>query len=564
MYLKIPQWMLNTEGRRHSNSKSTALSLFLIFITCVTLLLCGCYRESNVDRGNREGILYWGNGPEPQELDPHITTGISEANIQQALFESLVSSDPQTLEPAPGVATHWNISADKTIYTFYLNPDARWSNGDRLTAQDFQWSLWRAMQPKLGNQYAYMYYPIRNAAAFIRGETDDFTKVGVKTLDNHTLQIELENPTPYFLNLLSHHSYFPVHRRTIETFGKPWTRGTRWTRPENMVSNGAFLLTEWRLFNLIAVKKNPYYHNAQHIELNGIHFIPTENITTEERMFRAGQLHYTYDIPTAKMPWYQQHSPGKLRNNPYLGTYFYRLNTTRPPLNDRRVRRALALAIDRQQIVERVTRQGEIASRTITPPGTGGYRTEPGPGWNPDQARALLAESGYPNGDGFPTLEVLYNTSENHRKIAVAIQQMWYRELNINVSLRNEDWKVFLDSLSRGDYFISRGSWIGDYVDPNTFLDLWISGGGNNRSGWSNSEFDRLVLEQSPQAKSQGERHALLARAESILLEDAPVIPIYTYASKHLLHPSVKGLYSNLLDKPFFNGIYLQGKNNTK
>ena len=530
-----------------------------VFCLLFLILLTACSGgETNVERGNREGVLYWGNGTEPQELDPHVTTGVSESYIQEALFEPLVNSHPETLKPVPGVAQRWEVSEDGTIYKFYLNPDARWSNGEPVSAEDFRWSLWRAMHPKLGNQYSYMYYPIKNATQYLRREISDFGQVGITVINPHTLQIELENPTPYFLGLLSHHSYYPVPRGAIEAEGAPWKRGSHWTRPGNMVSNGAFRLTEWKLFNCIAVEKNPHYHKADQVALNGIRFLPTENITTEERMFRANQLHHTYELPADKTAYYRKNAPQQLHNQPYLGTYFYRLNTKVPPLDNPKVRRALALTINRQQIIERITKQGQLPAFTITPPNTAGYTAESSLSYNPEEARRLLAEAGYPNGEGIETLEVLYNTSENHRKIAVAIQQMWKKELNINISLRNEDWKVYLDSEKRGDYQISRASWIGDYLDPNTFLDMWLENGGNNRTGWHNPEYDRLVLEQAPKANTQEERYALLMKAEKILLDEVPVIPIYTYASRHLVHPSLKGVTSNLLDRPFFSHFYLE------
>ncbi|MCV6603709.1 MAG: peptide ABC transporter substrate-binding protein, partial [Porticoccaceae bacterium] len=270
---------------------------------------------------------------------------MSESYIQEALFEPLVSSHPQTLDPAPGVAQRWDISDDGTSYTFYLNPGARWSDGEPVTAEDFRWTYWRAMHPKLGNQYSYMYYPIKNATPYLRGEISDFDQVGIEVIDKHTLKIQLENPTPYFLGLLSHHSYYPVPRHAIEAHGKPWARGSHWTRPGNLVSNGAFRLTQWKLFNYIEVEKNPHYHGADKVALNGIRFLPTENITTEERMFRAGQLHHTYELPADKTALYRANTPEQLLNQPYLGTYFYRLNTRVKPLGNPKVRHALALAI---------------------------------------------------------------------------------------------------------------------------------------------------------------------------------------------------------------------------
>lgn len=514
--------------------------------------------ENNVTRGNREQVLYWGNGTEPQELDPHIVTGVPEHRIITALLEGLVLKDPTTLEPVPGVAETWDISPDGKVYNFHLRADARWSNGDAITAEDFVWSWWRALQPALGNQYAYMYYPIRNAEAYATGKLKDFAEVGVKAIDARTLRVTLANSTPYFLQLLDHYSMFPVHRPTIEKFGAPAERGTGWTRAGNFVGNGPFTLKQWDLNKVVVVEKNPHYWDAAQVTLNGIRFYPTENVSTEERMFRAGQLHVTGSLPTDKIPVYKLEYPHLLRLSPYLGTYFYRFNISVPQLRDKRVRQALALAVDRQSLVDNVLKGGQKPAYTFTPPDTLGYTAESPLGYHPDRARALLATAGYPGGNGFPPTEILYNTSEGHQKIAVALQQMWKKNLNIDVMLNNQDWKVYLDSESSGQYQISRAGWIGDYVDPNTFLDLWITGGGNNRTGWSNAEYDHLVLEAAPAAGSRAQRYEFFRRAEAILLDELPLIPLYTYTSAHLVATSVKGMPQNILDHALYKNITLE------
>ena len=530
------------------------LSIFIL-----TLMLSGCGGgENNVTAGNREGILHFGNGDEPQELDPHIVTGVPEHHILTALLEGLVLKDPATLEPIPGVAKSWQISDDGKLYTFHLRDNAKWSNGDQVTAEDFRWSWWRALQPALGNQYAYMFNPIKNADAYMRGEINDFSRVGVRVLDDLTLEVELENPTPYFLQLLDHYSMFPVHRPTIEKFGKPDERGSKWTRAGNFVGNGPFTLKEWKLNKYIDVAKNADYWDADKVKLNGVRFYPIANTTTEERMFRAGQLHYTGTLPIDKIPVYKKEHPEFLQIAPYLGTYFYRFNLKKEQLQDIRVRRALSLALDRQAIVDNVTKGGETIALTFTPPNTLGYNADPMEGYNPEKARQLLAEAGYPDGSNFPVIELLYNTSEGHQKIAVAIQQMWKRELNVNITLVNQDWKVYLDSVDTFNYSIARAGWIGDYVDPNTFLDMWVSEGGNNRTGWSNQRFDEILLKLAPSAPDRDTRYALLREAEAILLEELPVLPIYIYTNKSLIQTSVKGMPANLLDYTLYKQVYLE------
>ena len=542
--------------QQFSSSFFTLLSALFM-----SLLLSGCgSSESNVAEGNRTGILHWGNGTEPQSLDPHVATGVPEHHIIVALMEGLVHKNSKTLEPEPGVAKSWTVSDDGRVYTFELRDDARWSNGDVHNAHDFVWSWSRALQPALGNLYAYMYFPIVNAHEFYKGEITDFEQVGVKALDDLTLQITLKNPTPYFLQLLDHYSMYPVHQATIEKFGRADERGTRWTYQGNFVGNGPFKLKTWEINRAIEVERNTFFHGNDEVKLNGIVFYPTENVTTEERMFRAEQLHYTNDVPIDKVQTYRDANDPALKVVPYLGTYYYRINVREPHLQDKRVRRALGMTIDREQLTEHVLKAGQIPAYAMTPPNTRGYYPPVSLSFDPEAARQLLADAGYPNGEGFPVTEILYNTNEGHRKMAVAIQQMWREHLNIEVTLLNQEWKVYLDSESSGDYQISRAGWIGDYVDPNNFLDMFLCDGGNNRTGWCNEEYDRLILEVAPTANTHEERLAVFTQAETMLMDDLPVLPIYTYTTKHLVHPSLKNLANNIMDMQRYTEIYLEGE----
>ena len=537
---------------------SKSVALLAITGLILTLSSCGDY-QSNVESGNREGTLHWGNGTEPQSLDPHIATGVPEHHIISSLMEGLVNKDGETLEPRPGVAKSWDISADGRVYTFYLRQDARWSNGDLHNSHDYVWSWWRALQPALGNLYAYMYFPIANAKAYYDGEISDFSQVGVKALGDYVLQVTLTEPIPYFLQLLDHYSTYPVHRATIEKFGTADQRGTRWTFEGNIVGNGAFQLKEWKINRRITVERNPHYWNAENVRLNQVVFYPTENVTTEERMFRAGQLHYS-GIPSDKIQAYSQSDDPSLRIQPYLGVYFYRLNVDKPQLSDKRVRRALGMTINRDQLVSQITKGGQIPAYAITPPGTMGYYPESDLAFDPEGAKKLLAEAGYPNGEGFPTTEILYNTSEGHRKIAVALQQMWKKHLNIDVVLLNQEWKVYLDTVSNHHYEIARAGWIGDYVDPNNFLDMFLCNGGNNRTRWCNPEYDQIILQQVPKAKTHQQRLELFQQAETILLDEMPVIPIYIYTSNNLVHPTVKNFGRNILNQANYREMYLESE----
>ena len=513
--------------------------------------------ESNVTEGNRLGILHYGNGSEPQGLDPHVVTGVPENHLIRALFEGLAVKNPYTLEPEPGVAERWEFSADRRVITFHLREDALWSNGDQMTAHDYVWSWQRALNPAMGNLYAYMLYPVRNAEAFATGQIEDFEQVGVKALDDRTLQVTLTEPTPFFLQLMDHYSTFALHRPTIEKFGKATDRFTRWTRVENIVSNGAFRLTEWKLNRRISMAKSDTYWDRDNVRLNGVVFYPTENIVSEERMFRVGQLHYTQTIPLDKIPVYQAMENSPYVQAPYLGTYFFLINTTRPPVDDVRVRKALSMSIDRQKLNDTVLQKSNVPAYSITPPGTLGYQPPKLFDYDPGQARQLLADAGFPDGQGWPGLELIYNTSESHRKIAVALQQMWKDVLNIQVTISNQEWKVYLDSVTQMEFDIARRGWIGDYVDPNNFLDLYLTGGGNNNTGFSDPRYDEMITKLAPQAKTREERFAIFKEAETMLMEQMPILPIYTYTSKHLIHHSVKGLPANLMDSLNLKYVWL-------
>ena len=529
---------------------------FVAGATVAALVACGG-GESNVTQGNRAGILHYGNSSEPQGLDPHVVTGVPENHIVRALFEGLAVKNPYTLEPEPGVAQSWDISEDGRTVTFHLNPRARWSNGDPMTAQDYVWSWRRALNPAMGNSNAYMLFPVKNAEAYATGKLNDPNELGVQALDEHTLQVTLNEATPYFIQLMDHYSTFAVHRPTLEKHGEATDRFTRWTRAGNIVSNGAFRLKEWKLNRRITIEKSDTYWDAENVRLNGVVFYPTENIVTEERMFRAGQLHYTGSLPLDKIPVYQAMKNTPYVRAPYLGTYYYLLNVTRPPLDDVRVRQALSMTVDRERLNATVLQNANVPAYSITPPGTLGYQPPQVFSYDVAKAQQLLADAGYPDGEGWPGLELIYNTSESHRKVAVALQQMWKDALNIDITLSNQEWKVYLDSVNQLDFDIARRGWIGDYVDPNNFLDLFLSGGGNNSTGFADEHYDHMILQQAPRAKTRQERFKIFHAAETLLMEQMPIIPIYTYTSQHLIHPSVQGMPSNLMDSLNLKYVWL-------
>lgn len=531
----------------------------LLTLLATLAITTGCGpRESPADRAAREGILIIGNGEDLVDVDPHAVTGIPEHNVIDALTEGLVRLDPRDLTPQPGVAERWEVSPDGRTYTFHLRANARWSNGDPITSTDFLRSHQRILTPTLASQYANMLFVVTNAEAYFKGEITDFSQVGFEAPDERTYRIHLNAPTPYFLGMIGYHySWYPVHIPTIERFGGLERKGTRWTRPGNFVSNGPFNLHEWRIGRQVVVRKNPLYWDADNVRLNEIRFYPIASLETEEAAFRAGQLHVTYEVPRNKLLGWQNQRPSEVRIDPYLGVYFFRLNVTRPPLQDRRVRQALALSIDRQAIATHVLRDGSLPAHHIVPPGLTGYHPPDSPlRFDPAEARRLLAEAGFPEGRGLQGVELLFNTSEKHRAIAEALQEMWRQHLGFPVTLANTEWKVYLDQQRTLDYDICRAGWIGDYIDPNSFLSLWKTNDGNNNTGWSHPEFDRL-LEQASLEADPATRMTLLARAEAIALEEVPIIPLFFYVKPYLIHPAVQNWHGNLHALYGFKEVYM-------
>ncbi|WP_243391572.1 peptide ABC transporter substrate-binding protein [Pseudohalioglobus lutimaris] len=513
----------------------------------VVLLLGACAGDSLVNQGNRNGILYLGNGTEPQTIDPHILSGTPEARIANALFEGLVTVNPYTLEILPGVAQRWEYSDDGHLITFYLNPQARFSNGRQITADDVVWSWHRALNPKTGNVVADFLFSVRNAEAYHRGHIDDPAQVGVRAIDPQTVEVELEYPDANALRKFTYIYNAIVPREAILAHGDMTSRFSRWTQPGNLVSSGPFELDEWKMHRYLRVKRNPHYWNAENVQLEGVVFRPVESASTEEKMFRSGQLHATSTVPNSKVPAYRNAADSPLINSPFMGTYYLMLNTRRPPLDDVRVRRALALSIDRETLAHSVLEDTVIASSNYIPQGMPGYDHPQGLDYQPERARQLLAEAGYPRGRGFPDIELVFNTSENHRTVTSAVQQMWKDELNIEVTLANQEWKVYLDTLDTGDYDIGRMGWVAD-VYPGSFLDPLVTEGGTNRTGFSNVRYDEIILHDTRATTDPKRLMALYREAERLLLEEVQLIPIYNYKSKRLAQPSLEGLPGNLID----------------
>ncbi len=537
-----------------------AFNFFTTFLCLSTgfALLTGCQKRiPAVDRGVQEQILHRAIGADIPQLDPHLATGVTEYSVISALFEGLIVPHPQTLAPQPGIAERWEISKDQLTYTFFLRKNAKWSDGSPLTAYDFRNSFKRILSPSLAAPNGYLLHVLENAESFHSGKLTDFSKVGISIPDEHTLELTLKSPAPYFLTLLTHWAWFPVHLPTIEKYGNMDERGSDWTRAGRFVGNGPFFFKEPANGQRMIVTRNPFYWDADTVRLNGIAFYTIDSVDAEERAFRSGQIHITDALPITKVKTYLETKNPALNIAPYLGTYFYRFNTTDPILADSRIRKALTMAINRREIVEEVLHQSQQTANAFTPPFTAGYTSATKVQTNPDEARKLLAEAGYPEGKGFPPIEILFNSSENHKLIAEVVQAMWHRELGIEARLVNQELKVYLDSRRQLDYQVCRSSWIGDYVDPSSFLDIWTASSGNNQTGWQNTEYDKLLrlasLEKNPE-----KRFDFFNQAEKILLEEAPIVPIYHYNSIRLIDPRVKGWYSNLLDQHPYKTIYLE------
>ena len=497
-----------------------------------------------------EQVLIFNNGAEPETLDPHKMTGVPEHTLALALFEGLVTHDPKTLEPRPGVAESWTVSADGLAYTFRLRADAKWSNGDRVTSSDFLFSWERALKPATASEYAYQLWYIKNAKKFNKGEISDFADVGLKAPDDRTLVVTLENPTHFFLDLCGFETLMPVHRGCLEAHGE------KWTKAGNLVGNGPFVLAEWLPKQKIVFTPNPHYWNAKIVRLRRIEALPYDDLDTAYNMFLAEKVDWLRGIPLPKID--------EIKRNPdyyafpILASYFFRFNVTKPPFDNVLVRKAFSLAVDRETLCRDVLKAGQIPATGYAPPGLPGYQPVSGPGYDRKKARELLAEAGYPEGKGFPAVDILFNTNESHKTVSEVLAQMWKENLGVTVGLRNTEWKIYMEEVRKLRYHVTRAGWNGDYLDPNTFLDMFVTGGGNNNTGFSNTEYDKLVLEASREA-DPAKRMKILRRVEEILVvEQLPILPLYFYVNQGLLAPKVKGVYSNIRDLHPFQYIWIE------
>lgn len=523
---------------------------FFGFLAAVASLV-GCGGgQSAADKAIEEGVLLINTGAEPRDLDPHLVTGMPENRVIKSLLEGLATEHPtDSGRVLPGMAERWESDARKQVWTFYLR-DAQWSNGDPVTAHDFAFAYERILNPELGASYAGMLFRIENAEAFNAGDISDFSEVGVEVIDEKTLRIHLDGPAPYFPLMLTHYTWFPVHPPTIEKFDAFASRGSGWTRPENYVGNGPFRLVEWSPNQRIQVVKSETYWDRDSVALNGITFFPVQDRQTENRMLETGQLHITNGMPFNLRDRYRQNGDPRMREDPMFATGYIGVNTLNEGLTDARVREALSLVIDRQTLIENVTKNGAPAEGFV-PPYIGGYAAPKNVGYDPERARQLLVEAGHPNGDGLPEFEIIIANADTSRVIAEVLQAMWKDELNIDVRISNKEWQVLIAEMDAGNFDFFLLSWIGDYLDPGTFLKIMRTGDGNNRTGFANERYDALISEAN-QAADLVERYRLLAEAETILLKEKPILPLTWSNNLYLMDERVSGWGNKpLMDQPY-------------
>lgn len=531
--------------------------LVLLLVLGLAGLAAGCGpRETLVGRGNREQVLYRALDVDPADLDPHTVTGLAEGKILSTLFEPLVRIDGRTQQPVPALAERWDVSPDGLTYTFHLRPAARWSNGDPVVAQDCIDAWRRLLTPALAADYAYQAFCIRHAEAFHQGRAE-FSAVGLVAPDAHTLRVTLERPTPYFLALLPGFAWAPVHLKSIAAQGDPYRRGSAWTRPPHLVGNGPFALRQWTPNQRIVVEKSATYWDSARVRLREIHFLPIDSADTQERAFRAGQLHATDILPLTKVEAYRRDQPEVLRADPSFHTYFLRFNVRHPALRDERVRRALSLAIDRSTLVENILRGGQRPAATLTPPDLPGYAPPERAPVDLAAARAQLAAAGFAGGHGLPPLEILVAPKGAAPVIGEAVQEIWRRDLGLAVSLRQQEQKVIYAERRAGNYQILLSDWLGDYLDPTTFLDLFRGDSGNNHTGWSSPAYD-AALAEAARTLEPAARAARLRQAETLLLEAAPIAPLYFNTHVYLLQRAVGAWTPNLLDQVDYARVTLE------
>ena len=489
------------------------------------------------------------NGAEPESLDPAKIQGVPEHRLYEALFEGLIIFDPKTADGIPGLAESWTVSEDGMTYTFKLRK-ANWSDGTPITAKDVVYSWLRELAPETASPYAW--FPamfLAGAAEYNAGEADA-SVVGIKAIDDYTFEMKLIGPLPYVIGALGHYSFAVVPQHAIEKYGDAWVL------PENFVGNGPYVLKEWTPQSRIVCEKNEAYWDKDNVKLDEVIFYASDDDNTNYNMYLAGEIDWLTGIAQDRLESAQMRTDYQVA--PQLSTYYYTIQTTKAPFDDARVRRALSYAIDRQTLVDQVTKGGQLACWGIVPE-MAGYEGLGETRFDPEYAQQLLAEAGYPNGVGFPTFALLYNTNDAHKQIAEFVQRQWLENLNINCELENQEWATYLANRNAGNFDVARAGWVGDYQDPNTFLDMFITGAGMNGGKYSNETYDVLINEAA-RMEAGPDRFEVLLTAEDILInEDQAIIPFYYYVSQNMIDTNKwGGWYPNTMDYHPTKDIYLK------
>jgi oligopeptide transport system substrate-binding protein len=562
--------------------KSLLVLLTLILAFGTVLAACGSKNEGtgNTDNGSategnglaKDQVLKINLSAEPPTLDPAQAKDSQTNTVLKFLYEGLVRIGSDGKE-APGVAKDWTISEDGLKYVFNLNPDAKWSNGDAITAEDFVRSWERALKPETASPYAYQLYYIKGAEGFNRSVDEkykgtkitDFSQVGVKATDEHTLEVTLENPTPYFLGLTAFYTYYPVHKSAD-------TNDKFFTDYKNMIVNGPFTMDQYAKGQKIVVKKNEGYHAASDIKLSAINMSLTNSSASELQAYKSGQLDYTGapngEIPSDQIPSVKAELPNEFKATGIASTYYYQFNVNEAPFNNVKIRKAFAMSIERQLIVDKVTQGGQIPAFGFVPPGirgeNGEFRDEHKDDYfteNVEEAKKLLAEGMKEEGyTTLPAVTLIYNTSDGHAKIALAVADMWKKNLGVDVKTENQEWGVFLENRQNQNFQVARAGWSADYNDPYNFLEMWTTGNTNNDSKFSNEQYDKDVKETVKSA-DPATRMAAFADAEKILIQDEMgVLPIYYYTNVSLTKPYLKGVQLDFSGAIDFTRAYLEEK----
>lgn len=485
------------------------------------------------------------NGGDPTSLDPHKLSGDWENRIAGDVFEGLVTENPLA-EPIPAQATEWSISDDGLVYTFTLRDGITWSDGEPVTAGDFVFALQRLMNPETAAEYAYLQYPIKNAEGINSGEITDLNELGVKAIDDKTLEITLENPTPYFIGALTHYTAYPLPQHVIEQAGDDWIK------MDTIVTNGPYKPIDWVPGSHVTTEKNPNYYDAENVQIDGAKFFVLEDQSAALKRYRAGEFDILTDFPTDQYEWMQENLPGQAQVAPFAGLYYYVMNNKKPPLDNADVRKALSMAVNREVIGPQILGTGEIPAYSWVPPGMANYGEPYTVDWKDlpygekvDKARELLEAAGF-KAETPLKLQLRYNTNENHKRIAVAIAAMW-KPLGIEVELYNTETKVHYNDLQNGILDVARAGWLADYNDADNFLNLLKSSVQYNYGRYSNAEFDALIDKANATTDSAA-RAELLHQAEKIAMDESAAIPIYYYLSRNVVSPKVKGFENNAFD----------------